>query len=65
MDDYETTASKRKLKATERWQDIQDLAVDEVVCGMRCPNRGCQACGTTSGIARGFRCGPSGVYCES
>ena len=65
MDDYETTASKRKLKAAERWEAIEDLAVDVVVCGMGCPNRDCQACGTTSGVIRCYSCGPSSVYCEN
>ena len=65
MDDYETTASKRNLKAAERWEAIEDLAVDVIVDGMGCPNYDCQACSTTAGFVRCYSCGPSSVYCES
>lgn len=62
--DDQMTHCKRKLKAAERWQAIENLAIDAVICSMGRPHQNCGACGTAPGIVRCYNCGPSTTYCE-
>lgn len=61
--DADQATYKRKLKASERWQAIEDLAIDAVICSMGRPSQDCGACGAP-GIVRCYDCGPSSLYCE-
>ena len=65
VDVDQITSRKRKLKAAERWEAIENLALDTIICSMGRPHQDCGACGTASGVVRCYNCGPSSIYCET
>lgn len=60
----QTMSSKRKLKTAERWEAVENLAINAVICSMGCPRQDCVACKAASGVVRCYNCGPSSFYCE-
>ena len=57
--------TKRKQKAAERWECIQNMALDTVITSMSEPQMSCAACKDSAGIVRCFQCGPLLFYCEN
>ena len=62
---YQSSYTKRKQKAAERWECIQNIALDTVIASMGAPEIDCVACKDSTGIVKCFHCGPLSHYCEN
>ena len=56
--------TKRKLKAAERWESIQSMAMDTVIRNYSQPCAVCSICNLDSGIIKCYNCAPMYFYCE-
>ena len=57
--------TRRKIKAAERWESIQTVAMNTVVYGYSQPRYICNACQSESGIVKCYNCSPLYFYCET
>lgn len=58
--------TKRKLKAAERWESIQSVAMDTVIysySSQACTV--CNVCKSESGIVKCYNCAPMYYYCKA
>ena len=57
--------TKRKLKAAERWESVQSVAMDTVICSYSLPRTVCSMCNLDSGIVKCYNCVPMYFYCKT
>lgn len=57
--------TKRKQKASERWESLQSIALSAVVTTMAKRQLNCTVCSESAGVVKCYYCGPQKYYCES
>ena len=57
--------TKRKQKASERWEFLQSVALNAVVTTMAKRKLNCTVCNESAGVVKCYQCGPQTYYCES
>ena len=57
--------TKRKQKASERWEFLQSVALSAVVTTMAKRQLNCTVCNESASVVKCYQCGPQTYYCES